>query len=34
MCSAPSTPSMVINCGQVRSVPRGIVEPWKSTINW
>src|SRR3989440_9041862 len=33
MCSAPSTASMVSTCGQVRSVPRGMVQPWNSTIS-
>src|SRR5436309_8561157 len=33
MCSAPSTASLVSTCGQVRSMPRGIVQPWNSTIS-
>src|SRR5436190_7585335 len=33
MCSAPSTASMVSTFGQVRSMPRGIVQPWNSTIS-
>src|SRR2546423_6922906 len=33
MCSAPATPSIVSTFGQVRSMPRGIVQPWTSTIS-
>src|SRR2546423_5523314 len=33
MCAAPSTPSIVRTCGHVRSIPRGTVQPWNSTIS-